>query len=347
MGRKEHLQDAFADFVAFEGAAGGPSPNLKLIKAAADAGGASTPADRAWLAGCYAAVYNTPSSVQLWSDWPLGRLLKSAADHGPHELVAYLRSNWDGIVIHSNRRRTHANIEKLASGMLGLAAFAVEEGWEKGDDYDRLWADVTAVPAIGRYFGIKLAGTLHALGLTEAQQYDIRPRGAKNGRRTLALLHDDMKLDQRAGNRKVIIDHVDGVAFQTKLWLETIGLKTSWFEFEALLCEFNQMVKGDRYPQKTSDADLDALYKMETHFSTSHRAFEIVREARRRVLPEYAVDVLKRKELLDVYAKHGYVWSDAVYDYGATTDLSDPVVLSRPRTDWTPKTRGGQLAAST
>lgn len=326
--------DGFADFVAFERAAGGPSPNLKLIKAAGDVvSGADD--ELAWLAGCYAAIYNTPGALALWFEWPLERVLRS--DEG--ELKDWLEEN--RLPIHSNRLRTHGAPSRLARGARALAEFAVSGNWERGDDFDRFWAQVNSVPSIARYFGIKLAGTMYELGLTESQQYDIRARGAKNGRKTLALLYEDESLTlKEGGNRGVVIDRVERVAGEVYDWLaDEHGLHVNYFQYEAVLCEFNQMVKGHRYPGKTSDADLDATDKVSDLFGPDHPAVRVTATARDQAVPEFQRSRRKRKHLLDVYSDHGYVWSDAVYSDEETTDGSAPALRSTPHTDWEPLTR--------
>ena len=315
----------FSDFVACEVLAAGPSPNLKMIGAQADALGLHGRVDRAWLACCYAAIYNTSGASALFHHWSAHSVLHA----GIFEVTTWLSRNSPGLPVHSNRLRTHGSPRKMAEGLLGLAEFSLTDDFERGDDYDRLWKEVRGIAHVGRYFGIKLAGTLHELGLTEAAQYDIRAAGAKNGRRTLALLHPEHfeRLSLKTGgNSPENVALVDRVATSVKDWLrDERDLCIDWFQFEALLCEANQCVKGARYPGKTSDADLGALDKASDHFGESSPEVRATREARRRTLPPELVDSRKREDLLGVYAEHDYMWSDAIYDYDATTDLAKPV----------------------
>jgi hypothetical protein len=336
----EHRQ-GFIDFVALETASAGPSPNLHLIAKAAEEL-PNTRTDRAWFAACYAAIYNTPGALLLFDRFGVGD-----CEHFPADVEAWLEANKAGIPVHSNRLRTHGSMRKLSEGLAALADFVVADEFERGDDYDRLWAQVHEVKAVGRYFGIKFAGALHRLGLTEARQYDIRARGAKNGRRTLALIFpDDAELlDLKSGgNSKEAVGLAEFHAQQLRLEVHGYGLECDWFQFEALLCEYNQMVKGDRYPGKTSDSDLDALRRVEAHFGVDHLPCLQTWRARSEALPPFALELQKRKPLLDVYKLHGYEWSDALYDYDATDNLAGPVRLKQPFTSWEPLLQpGGQL----
>lgn len=339
----------FADFVAFEGAAGGPSPNLNLISAVGEQAKGRNRVELAWLACCYAAIYNTPGSALLWSDWPIRDM---RGENLEERVTVWIEENKDGIPVHSNRRRTHGGAARLARGMVALSEFAhyVAESpdFERGDDYERLWSQVNSIHAVGRYFGIKLAGTLERLGLTEARQYDIRARGAKNGRRTLALLFPDYATDlelKTGGNSAQAITLAEGCATNVKQWLLDSGLDVNWFQLEALLCEYNQMVKGHRYPGSTSDGDLEALMKVQKHWGAEHPAVDLTKTARYLVLPEELRWTRKRKDMLDIYQTQRYVWSDAVYvrppetSKMSSTNFISPEVKSEPTTEWTPLTR--------
>lgn len=329
----------FLDFVAFESAAAGPSPNLRLIEVAAR----ELPADRGargWFAACYAAIYNTPGALLLYHEVGPGD-----AQHFVGDVQEWLEENKPGVPVHSNRLRTHGSMKKLAEGLASLADFITDDEYERGDDYDRLWAQVNEVDAVGRYFGIKFAGALHRLGLTEAKQYDIRARGAKNGRKTLALIFPDdaPQLDLKTGgNSKAAVALAEERAKELRLEVHGHALEADWFQFEALLCEYNQMVKGDRYPGKTSDSDLGAPRRVESHFGAGHVAVQETWRARAEALPPFALELEKRKDLLDVYERFGYAWSDALYDRNATEDLSRPTPLALPATDWEPLLRPGR-----
>jgi len=185
-----------------------------------------------------------------------------------------------------------------------------------------LWTELTSLYLVGRYFGVKLAGTLHRFGLVTAEQYDIRPAGAKNGRRTLARIFpaSPLPLDTKKNDSQTLA-LVDSLAADLKEWMETTcGFTVSWFEYEALLCEYNQLAKGKRYPGSTSDSDLGALQKVSLALGSSDPAVEAVFAARKATHPSWALGEVggwpgKRKDLLRLYADHGIIWSDSVYDY--------------------------------
>lgn len=323
----------FTDFVAMEGLAGGPSPNVKLIGRMARVGRVEK-RELWWRACCYAAVYNTAASAAVWTHWPFPRMIKPGSTE---KLEAWLMKNWAGVPIHSNRMRTNGSPKRLAASLASLAGWVARGELETDDDFDALWQQVTGVRSVGRYFGIKLAGTLAELRLTKARQYDVRARGAKNGRATLRLMFPDSGVPKR-GNSPAALREVDELAAALRRSLEEgYGLTPTWFEFEALLCEYNQCVKGDRYPGKTSDSDLASLERVRTHFGVDCSAVESADSAREASLPLTALGRTKRADLTGVYAEHGYMWSDAIYDYEATDDLRRPV-LRGDAPAWSPLT---------
>lgn len=336
-GRRDYWA-GFADFVAGETWAGGPSPNLKMVGALSRAVPHRTRVHETWLACCYAAIYNTSGASALYHCWPDPESAAAADD-----LEGWIAENRPGMPVHSNRRRTHGSPRKMAEGLRSLAEFAVAQKFETYGDYERLWAQVHEIDNVGRYFGIKLCGTLRELGLTRAAQPDIRARGAKNGRRTLALLYPDDadRLDMKTGgNSRRSVDLAETRALEVKQRLEEQhGLDVDWFELEALLCEFNQLVKGHRYPGSTSDGDAAALAKAEAHFREDTLISQYVWLARESVLPHELVRSSKDDALVVAYRDHGYVWSDALYDRSLTEDPASPAVRSEPLTDRAPLTR--------
>lgn len=329
---------AFTDFVAMERLAGGPSPNVKLVKSAATADGVNRE-ELAWRACCYASIYNTPSAAALWTAWPLRRIRRLK---GIDELIHWLTEHKAGLPVHSNRIRTTGSPKRLAECMLATLELVSSNELEIGDDFDRLWSQVTNVKKVGRYFGIKFAGTLHRLGITAAEQYDIRAKGAKNGRKSLGLMFPQVAgtVGDHKNNSKAVLLEAESLARRVKTYLEyRHGQKTRWFELEALLCEFNQCVKGNRYPGKTSDSDMGALNRVVAHFGKDGPGVSSVLAARSEVLPAWAMSTVKRPELLDVYSRLGYMWSDAIYDHGKTVDLENPVLASTAEScGWQPLT---------
>lgn len=327
----------FADFVALETAAGGPSPNLRLIEEAAQVVSGAEPIQRAWLAGCYAAIYNTPASVTIWLEMPLERVRAISLP----ALEVWLAEHRPGLPVHSNRLRTHGGHKRMARGLKAISAYVTSERWARAGDYDELWGQMADTPSVGRYFGIKFAGALAAVECTQHLQYDIRARGAKNGRRTLAALYpqDAKLLDLKSGgNGAAAVDLAEERAAEVKAWLEgEYGLDVGWFQLEALLCEYNQLCRGKRYPGSTSDGDGNALDKVTAHWGSGHGAVNVTQAARERVLPAFLVDTRKRKPLLPIFKDHGYVWSDALYEDSG--DPSRPALRSPSLTDWEPLTR--------
>jgi hypothetical protein len=343
--RRDHWP-GFLDFCAFEGWTGGPAFNVPMLRAELRAievenGGPLPRLDRAWLAACLVSVYSTGAATVLWHEQPVTDVLRSTEE----ELAAWLEENKYRLPVHSDRRRTHGARWKLAKGLKEAAEFVADDEYERGADYDRLWAQVTSVPHVGRYFGIKLAGALNWLGCTDARQYDIRANGAKNGRKTLGLLFGRPDVADHKDNSKKKVRAAEDLARAAKGELEYEGLRYSWFEYEALLCEYNQMVKGSRYPGKTPDGEQVMLEEvLEPGWGRGHQALGIVRAAREMHLPDPLQTARRRKDLMRAYPEHGYVWCDAIYDRDLTEDPAAPAVRPEPLVSWRPRTSPERVA---
>lgn len=335
----------FADFVWMEKLAGGPSANIVVMAKVAELLDLDA-LDLSWLCACYCAIYNAPAATAMYHAFKLDYVLE--ARHT--QLVADLKYYEKGLPVHSNRLRTFGGAERMAKGMKELAKWVAfnDDQHEDYPDYDTLWDELTAIPGVGRYFAIKLAGIMHRVGLTTVSQYDIRAKGAKNGRQTLAYLFPGRanELILKAGNKQETIDLVNWHANEVYEFLTrrtTFGTEITWFELEAMLCEYNQAVKGHRYPGKTSDADLGQLYKVYDFFGPVDFVDTVFR-ARAATHPRYALGEEsgwsgKRKEMLSIYKDLGYMWSDALYKYhDSNGDFTNP--LDRAHTlDADPLTR--------
>ena len=321
----------FEDFVWMEMLAGGPSANIVVMAEVANLLKLSK-AELRWLCACYCAIYNAPAATAMFYCYPRNVVLRSSSV----ELIDALDKNKPGLPVHSNRLRTNGSTKRMAASMKALAKWA--RVYEPVKTYDELWSQLNAISSVGRYFAIKLAGIMHRVGLTDVQQYDIRARGAKNGRQSLAYLYPEAAewLGNYKDNSKGTLDQVDGFANEVfkRLTSQERFKNITWFELEAMLCEYNQAVKGHRYPGKTSDADLTQLNKVIAHFGPSEEFVRVVYKARGKTHPKYALGEEhgwdgKRKEMLATYRDLGYMWSDAIYLYNRTQDLNDPQVVNQ------------------
>src|SRR3989304_1640848 len=167
--KKEYLK--FCNFVTAERQAGGPSANIRVVtelNRAWDLQGM----DSVWFACCYNAVYNAPAAAALYL-----RLKPSFLDSDLEEQCITL---WPTLPIHSNRRRTVGSARRLAVILDSFARWIDQTNWGRLQtlSYDDLWTELTSVDLVGRYFGVKLAGTLHRFGrfLRAQEAHACEPR---------------------------------------------------------------------------------------------------------------------------------------------------------------------------
>lgn len=114
--------------------------------------------------------------------------------------------------------------------------------------------------------------------------------------------------------------------------LERHGVHAEFYTLQVLLCEYKQYVRGKQFPGKSVDSELrywDAAYE---HWGRELAERTIMFDVRKALFPEWALGEANgwradRKELGHTLPRHGYTWSDAIYDYHASkTDLGHPIV---------------------
>ena len=137
----------FQDFVWMEKLAGGPSANIVVMAKSAELMKLSR-LELSWLCACYAAIYNAPAAVAMYSQFKLDYVLGAR----PNQLTADLVHLKPGLPVHSNRLRTNGSMKRMALSMKALAKWVKfnEDPHEDYADYDALWSELNSIPSVGR-----------------------------------------------------------------------------------------------------------------------------------------------------------------------------------------------------
>jgi hypothetical protein len=326
--KKDHWS-GFLDFATGVRDVGG-NP-LEVLRAHA-AGAGLYIRERMWLAAVYGAFYSAPTAIVFTREWPLERALHEADYSMSGEIL-----NKDLAALARKERRHHRTPKLLTECLQSGADWALEASGD-GDDYESVWDTVGQVRYFGRYQRIKVAGALRWLGVVRAEQPDIRPKGAKLGRRTLGEL--DPEIVQYDGhdsskNGSAAIDAASIAATYVKAALHAEGVDVGYFELESMLCEWQQVLGARLHPGKALEMDYEDVKQLAHRFGREHpavgEAWTALRSAARPV--SYVGPV---REVLDsTYKDRGYIWSDSLYDWEATEDLDAPVI--RSDATWTPR----------
>jgi hypothetical protein len=307
----------FTDFAERELESGGPDPQVRLVATAIQ-----DEVHRAWMAGCFVAPYTCGAAAAIWHDLAP----YETRDYSP--LVAqWLREHWEGIPIRRERRAVWKP-EKLAECLESYTVWAEGELLQiLNEPYDVLYTSVLKhVKFFGRYAAMKVLEVLHLAGVTAAGQCDIRPRGARFPRSTLAWIWPEAGHDPRSSAAEQIEQAIQ-LSLRARALLPD---GTTWFQTETLLCNFRQALAG-KYPGRSHDRELAHFLRAEAHWGRERLldAFPFY-ELRRELFPWPCLGELNgwsgaRKELETVYDRCAYFWVDTRYDYSRTTDVGDPV----------------------
>jgi hypothetical protein len=301
---------------------GGPDPQVQLASQMI-INGTTSPAERAWRAGCYIGPYTVSSGELFWTELELG-----ASDA---EIRAGVDKLWPLLTIKQERRAVKSRAR--------MAEYLVSyRDWVQGrlpvihgtGDYDELWDSMRAdVRYAGRYATIKLLEVLRRVGAVTAAVPDLRPAGAWSPRLTLSWLlpeHADLLNggDSMLALRQ-IVDLADGVRRRMS---ESMQRDINPFTFEVLCCNYRQSLR-DKYPGRGHDSELAAFAKAAPYWWEQDGGSTLLETRQRlwdpRCLGEWHGWQGVRKELGTTPSQHDYFWSDLLYSYGATTDLSNPV----------------------
>ncbi len=235
----------FAAFCQGELESGGPDPQVLLTARALDGVTRDTAARRA---GSFVNPYTCGAAAAFWH-WD---------DTGVSITPDLLREHWAGLPTRRERRSVW-NVDKMVVAHDAWAHWVSHELPRVCDlAYSEVYDSIQdTVPYFGRYAAMKVIEVLYQSRIVTHGQSDIRSRGAKFPRRTLALLHPDSATMLRdGGDGASTLAAVDGLATATREWLATrLGRQPTWFQFETLLCNYRQSLAG-KYPGRSHDREL-------------------------------------------------------------------------------------------
>lgn len=326
----ERHRVGFVEFCRLKIAVNGPDVHMKVAGVGTEHLGLT---ERMWWFGVYTSLCSTPPAAAIWARWPLERVLAEG-----DTLEGWLRENWAGIPVRKNRRPVRSPA-KLARNIRSYARWLDGEmrdpllDWS---DYDSVWNAVDRhVIFFGRYALIKLLEVFRRYaGFSGLEAPDIRAAGAWSPRKCLAFLYPEHgKLLVQGGSSREALAEVHALASRERERLsEKLGREVSFYELEALLCNYRQTFSGTLYVGRTIDSELDYYNQVVGHFGDDPflGRFDFF-GTRKRVFPVECLGEVNgwegvRKPLFDVYATYGYVWSDVLYDWHATMDLGSPAL---------------------
>ena len=318
----------FDDFCRFELMAGGPDPHMKAVAYLSE----DQPlVEKLWRTMAYISVYNVPAAEAIWTAWPWDRVRLD-----PTALGQWVLQNWPNLPMRKERRPIRSP-RKLAKFLAhdavafvdGALATHAQVGHLRRGYYGEygLYEYVTSVPSLGRYSGMKVAETLHVMGLSDDSVPDMNPRGAWSPRLGLSLLYPQHAGTLNANDDSTeALDLCNSLFDEVRTWFHTHGLKLSAFTTEVLLCDYKQAVNGRQYPGRSQDSELEYMRKVGPLLPVS----EYMTVARPRLVPRWARGEVQgwtgvRKELGTTIPEHEYAWSDRLFSYSLTTDLAHPV----------------------
>jgi hypothetical protein len=272
--------------------------------------------DPLWSAGVFTTFYAPPAQEFFCNWWSRRDVL----DHPAH-VLDWVTRNWKGLPLSGARRTGAFTPVKVMAALMGWAEYLEFDGPYRltGYDFDEAFTMfLRNVPYHGRYTGLKLYETVRRLGAPLALVDNIVPRGGKTPRKGLTMIFPQHPY---AVNDDAALREANELADELRK-----ELHTTWFNVEMLLCNFGKAVKGSYYPGHAVDRELAHAAKAEGWFGERAGELRAVRQDLypRVCLGEHNDWFSTRKELERCYAAHGYFWSDLLYDYGKTTDLSQP-----------------------
>ena len=335
---EQHLK-FFAEFVKGVQLAGGTTPHMLM---AVEAASRETSIDeQLWWAGCYAFVYNFASAEIIYQHW--------SPDIDDHVAVeSWLIEHKPGIKRRKERKAVYS-AKNLATCMLSYANYlpkVTNREWFLSKDlhgserYQMAFDDLCKeVKYMGRYIAIRWLEVVRRLYNLDMEMPDLRARDGDHPRKAMALIYPEYESELMGGNTGKDIAVTDTLAFELLETLQhTFKTKTDYYTIQSLLCEYKQSCLGKRqYPGKSVDTALVYWNKIYEYWGDENKADSIMPNVRRVIFPKETLGELQgwngvRKELGTVLVNYGYTWSDYVYDYIATEDLSDPVFRYGKRT---------------
>lgn len=288
--------------------------------------------DRVYALGCYAATYCLPSAQVIWTLYPAARVRV-----GRPALLAWLTENWSGIVTRTERRCVRSPqkmmeclcslVEWMDRDFSALAALPQELSRE---NYDRVWESVSGIKFFGRYINIRFVEGLRRYCGVPAMLYDIRSVGGWSPKRALAYLYPE-----RAA--ALLQEGAEGDRLTDRLAYELLAQvckelpAVNEYVLAAMLCEFKSAFENRKqFVGHTIDQEPDLYDKVQRYWGDAVDR-DLLWRARAALFPPEVLGEVSgwqgyRHSLARVLRDHGYVWSDLLHDYAATTDYANPVL---------------------
>jgi hypothetical protein len=323
----QHWQN-FADFCHYDMLAGGPDSHMTL---AGHMSKGLPLMERLWHAGVYVGVYNVPTAEILWTAFTHKEMLKISNQ----DLTAWLTDNWQGIATRTERKcvRVPANmayyLKNYAEWILTLPN-RYDGDADTGDansHYEDMWEySQKSVKFLGRYSCFKLLEYMTRYCNMPINLPDIRPVGGWSPRTMLSILYPEYKATLFGTDNPANLTRINMLADNALKTLQEAGLNLNMYKLEVFLCDYKQCYFGRRqYPGRSQDSEITYLKKLQGYWNYD---FQMLK-ARSEIFPNWALGELNgwdsvRKDLGTVLYDYGYMWSDSLYDYKNTVDLSIP-----------------------
>ena len=311
----------FQEFVEYELAVGGPDPHMKIAAYLA-----SNVEDPAWFIGCYIAPYNVAVGEVIHNRWRTAA--EVVANSG--EFNKWITERFDDFPVRKERRAV-MGVVKFVEHMLSYAQWTryrlpVAQG---ADSFEEAFDVVSEIRFNGRYGSMKTYEALRRAGFVLPPFVDIQPNGGWSPRLALSWLRPDAA-EALNGPFNAESDAISQeVAAEVR---DALSPALDWFDFEVMLCDYKQAYDGRQYPGRAHDSELGHGRAVAAAFPevplrlwvARSNLFPHVALGER---PDYATPRWdgRRKELGDVILRYGYTWTDLLYDYSETTDLSVPM----------------------
>ncbi len=319
---EEHWRH-FHDFAHWERAVGGPDPQLDTLAAMVEDWEL---VDRAWACGLFAAAYCLGPAEAIWREFTPEQVV---ADEP--RWTAWVAANWQGLPLRRERRavRTPGKFARcVASYAKWLLDCDPSAGWFVQQDYEAGFAETAQVWGMGRYIQMKLMEALHRCGVVVTRQDQLMAKGGWSPRTGLASLYPEDASWLTGGDDAATCARVEARAAELLEVLAAQGLELSWFHLQVFLCEYKQALRGKKYPGRSHDSELEYWRRSQAHFGGESGLLP----ARQRAFPAEVLGESSgmwmgvREDCERTLIDHGYMWTDLLYDYTATTDFARPKV---------------------
>jgi hypothetical protein len=323
----QHWQN-FADFCYYDMLSGGPDAHMVLAGHMSE----GLPLiERLWHAGVYVGVYNVPTAELIWSMFSYEEMLEISHK----ELTEWLTDNWKGIATRRERKcvRIPGNMafyfKNFAEwvGSLADSKFYDTTYGTPETRYEELWEhSQKSVKFLGRYSGFKFLEFITRYCDIPINLPDIRPSGGWSPRSMLSVLWPEYKDYLMGDDSPKILNKVNRIADRTLRILQETLPDLDMYKMEVFLCDYKQCYFGRRqYPGRSQDSEIEYYKKLHEYWDFG---FQMLK-ARAEIFPSWALGEKNdwdsvRNELGTVLYNYDYMWSDSLYDYKNTIDLSVP-----------------------